>query len=152
MNRFSSMRFGLSLLFLGCTTSLSAKRVGPGGVVDGVPLRLPAANFVITETPASVGKPTTYALGLVQSPSADGLYSVRLNPGLMSSSDLTLALGGQGQLTGLNASSSLASAQLIQALGQFTVGVVDVAAKVAPAGMLDSSDREGPGHQLLEGD
>ena len=143
VNSLGPMGFGLSLLLLSCTTSLSAQRVGENGVVDGVPLRLPVANFIITETPASADKPSTYALGLVQSPSADELYSVRLKPGLMGSSDVTFALGEQGQLTGLNTSSSPAVAPVIKALGEFVVGVVDVGAKMAAAGMLDVRDRGG---------
>ena len=145
MNSLNQACCGLSLFLLGCGTSVSAKRVGSDGVVDGVPLRLPVANFVITETPASADKPTTYALSLVQAPSADELYSVKLKPGSMSSSDLTLAIGEQGQLTGFNASSSPAAVPVIQALGEFVVGAVGVGAKVAAASMADSSDGEGPG-------
>ena len=141
----SVLGVSLSLFLLDCSTSVSAKRVGTDGVVDGVPLRLPVASFVITETPASADKPTTYALGLVQSPSADELYSVRLKPGWMSSSDLKLAFGAQGQLTGLNASSSPAAAPAIQALGEFVVGVVGVGAKVAATGVVNASDGGGPG-------
>jgi len=145
MNRRVRIGLGLSLLLLGCSTSVSAKRVGSNGVVDGVPLRFPVANFVVTETPASADKPTTYTLKLVQSPSADELYSVKLKPGSMSTSDLTLAIGEQGQLTGFNAASSPAAVPVIQALGEFVVGAVGVGAKAAAASMMDSSDREGPG-------
>lgn len=137
--------FGLSLFLLGCSTSVSATRVGSDGVVDGVPLRLPVANFVIAETPASADKPTTYTLSLVQAPSADELYSVKLKPGSMSSSDLKLAFGAQGQLTGLNASLSPVTAPTIRALGDFVVAGVGVGARAAVTGMADSSDGGGPG-------
>jgi hypothetical protein len=141
----------LLILLSGCTTTLAGARDDPKTLKDvpagddkrkmaGVPFRMPAPSFVVTEKPATEELPTRYELTLTHRPSDDQVYLLNIDAPGLTTTEFGLEFGATGQLTSVNANATPGIVPVVNALGEFVVGLVGAAARVSGLGMMDVSD------------